>query len=1035
MPFHAPQFIGWSTSLAAGVAACLIKEAQRLGGSEGGISMAIDLGSHRVIVPSSFASRLIVEELAKLTCGPGQQEEAQRTGGSEAQGGKRGAIGVSGVLLPVFQTPDKFLNWGDRAEEAQRLGGSEAQITAKGPVAAKETCLLAWVEVLMSPDFSRTDFPALFPVNSSPAFTFEEARKFAGQLMEIRDQLGASRDGHDFGAVAKVVATNPERWQDLHRLEQAYLTVLQRLKLRDHNQVRTGLAKGEGMPEGVTDVWLVGLLDPQPLLLEALERRKDRLRIHIIVGADKADADLFDAWGRPDPLRWADRRTPWVNFVDSVHLAVDPTHAAERMSDILGHTKPEHGAFAVAPCERETYPELIADTLRGLGAEAVNPLGELHSGHALHHRVRAMLDILDTPTFATLRRALMHPPLAKRLTKGRVTFHALNTILDALSQLRPPQELAQTLSYALNLAKPPESDRRARFQWEQVVALREPLQGILEHLSTLATLPARELAASLLSMAMEAPKAGDPLALEFSKEVADAVESALRSLCAHKHGVNLGATEWVRLALSLTGEKRFRQNLATQPVNLPGWMEAPWDPVPHLVVFGLTDDLIPRASHAHPFLPAKLRATLGLTTQEHHFANAAYTLERLRRSREGLDGNREHGRFDVIVPRFDPNGDGLRPSRLLFQCADEDLAARVRHLFEQDLETPPEPYWQIPAGLRFDPAARAEQVTAFRRSISATAFKDYLTNPADFWLKQGLGMRESSHDDLELDRAGFGTLLHAALEQFGRDESLRGETDATKIARRLSECLDTHFENSFSAEPEPGLVFQRETARERLRAFAVLQASLVAEGWRTVEVEGRLPKMVRHGIEVGGRFDRLDYHAASDTWRVYDYKSFDDIREPAKVHTTKLKSNSRQNPDFHYQITKTVAVKKGKKTVEEQRTENYRWNDLQLAVYHRNLSEVDARVIGHRLEVGYIILPSVEAAQAVIWEGFDEIKEFAAAAIDRVCERIAGGQPKDFQPAAKPGPYPVLAAFKGRKVEQYLDPTRLGVVRGTEASR
>jgi hypothetical protein len=189
-------------------------------------------------------------------------------------------------------------------------------------------------------------------------------------------------------------------------------------------------------------------------------------------------------------------------------------------------------------------------------------------------------------------------------------------------------------------------------------------------------------------------------------------------------------------------------------------------------------------------------------------------------------------------------------------------------------------------------------------------------------------------------------------------------------------------------------------------------------------------------VEVGGRFDRLDYHAATDTWRVYDYKSFDEIKDPAKVHTTKLKSNSRQNPDFQYELTKIVTVKKGKKTVEEERTSTHRWDDLQLAVYYRNLSEKDGRVHGHRLEVGYIILPSADEAQAVIWEDFDEVKDFAAAAIDRVCERISGGQPKDFQPATKPAPYPVLEAFKGRKAAQYLDPTRLGAIREPkEASR
>jgi len=76
MALLAPQFIGWSKHLAQAVASSLLADHS---------GAPIDLGSHRVIVPSSFASRLIQEELAKKA--PNE------------------------VLLPVFQTPTKFLNW------------------------------------------------------------------------------------------------------------------------------------------------------------------------------------------------------------------------------------------------------------------------------------------------------------------------------------------------------------------------------------------------------------------------------------------------------------------------------------------------------------------------------------------------------------------------------------------------------------------------------------------------------------------------------------------------------------------------------------------------------------------------------------------------------------------------------------------------------------------------------------------------------------------------------------------------------------
>ncbi len=84
MPLHLAYYTGWSAPLAKGVVSRLL---------ESQTGAPIDLGSHRVIVPSSFASRLIQEELAKQA--------------------------PNGVLLPVFQTPTEFLNWGDRSSGAK----------------------------------------------------------------------------------------------------------------------------------------------------------------------------------------------------------------------------------------------------------------------------------------------------------------------------------------------------------------------------------------------------------------------------------------------------------------------------------------------------------------------------------------------------------------------------------------------------------------------------------------------------------------------------------------------------------------------------------------------------------------------------------------------------------------------------------------------------------------------------------------------------------------------------------------------------
>ncbi len=122
MPLCPSIYVGWSKPFAQAVASSLL---------EGRTGSPIDMGTHRVIVPSSFASRLIQEELAKQA--------------------------PNGVLLPIFQTPTDFLNFGDK----NTLAASSAD------------ALMAWIEVLQATD--RAALPYLFPNAKPGLFYFEEA--------------------------------------------------------------------------------------------------------------------------------------------------------------------------------------------------------------------------------------------------------------------------------------------------------------------------------------------------------------------------------------------------------------------------------------------------------------------------------------------------------------------------------------------------------------------------------------------------------------------------------------------------------------------------------------------------------------------------------------------------------------------------------------------------------------------------------------------------------------------------------------------
>ena len=965
------EYIGWSESLAPGVAKAILEVTKDQKIPSG---RAIDLTNHRIIVPSQFAGRLIREQLAIQS--------------------------THGVLLPKIETPESFLNWGDRNIE----------------IASKETCLLAWIQVLMSEDFNRSDYPHLFPIESNRAFDFSSAQSFAQQLMDLRDQCGGSRIAHDFKKVAEICQEEPERWENLAQLESRYLDILQQMGKADHNQLRTSLATGKGMPEGVKTVWLVGLLDPQPLLLEALERRRDQLEIKIIIGADASDAAGFDEWGRPDTEYWKNYVSTWPDFNQTVHVVRNPEHGLDRLSKILNNQKPTYGTVAIVPCERERYPAMIADRLKSLGAESLNPMGELHGDHVIHHSLHVLCEVIESPTFNNLRKVLLYPTLVQNLLKNPLDFLKLNELLDALSQRKPPQDLPQLVDYALKIEAPQNGDKREAYQVKQVKSLAPVLSEIVRNLQSLPNDP-KSLGQVLLLLVQKKNPDSDKLSHEFALQVSDTIEETLHHFCQHANNdIKLSAVEWIKLTLSVCRHERFRKSDAEYPINLPGWMEAVWEPVPHLIIFGFTDDLIPQSNNAHPFLPARLRRKLQLSTTENHFANAAYSLARILRCRSA-------GRVDVIVPRHNMDGDGLRPSRLLFQCSENELIQRVHTLFESELETEGEPFWHIPDELRLAPVAKPEQLQRVQKHISATAFKTYLANPADFWLKNVLQLQETNHDGVELDRAEFGTLIHSALEKFGREESNRLLTDPRLISQKLSDCLDQYFAEAFgnidlNNDPEyRGILLQRETARDRLTRFAPLQAQLVEEGWRIQSVEAELPTIVVEGMEVRGRYDRLDYHAQTDTWRVYDYKSFDEVNTPEKRHFTNVRTNGKRNPDFEFETgekTKSGDIKKK------------RWDDLQLPVYYQNLRQGNPEIAkSKKLEIGYIILPKEGEAEAKIWENYEALAEFAQAAIKKVVERILSSNEESFG-FERQSPYPVFPHYKERPVDAYMDTSKLG---------
>jgi ATP-dependent helicase/nuclease subunit B len=321
-------------------------------------------------------------------------------------------------------------------------------------------------------------------------------------------------------------------------------------------------------------------------------------------------------------------------------------------------------------------------------------------------------------------------------------------------------------------------------------------------------------------------------------------------------------------------------------------------------------------------------------------------------------------------------GDPLRPSRLLLQCADADLPARVAFLFSPAEAARPTPAWMRAWKLKPRTDAKIE-------TLSVTSFRDYLKCPFRFYLKRGLKMEAVDPHKAELDAMDFGTLCHAALEAMGQPDSpVRDCTDANVLRGFLLEELDRTARAIFGDYPALPLVVQLESARQRLSKAADVQAQLRAEGWVIERTEWALD-IVIGGMRVRGKIDRIDRNELTGEVRVIDYKTSDKPVNPADAHARgpKRAEDLDTLPEF------ARFMSGGEDAI---------WVDLQLPLY----LEAVAADYGHAVACGYFNLPKAAGETGVaIWTGYDA--DVQAAAMRCAEGVVAAVQARRFWPPAE----------------------------------
>jgi ATP-dependent helicase/nuclease subunit B len=832
-----------------------------------------------------------------------------------------------------------------------RVVPPETLSTLGGPmsgVASRLASQLAWITVLRSSPLE--ELRAVFPVEPV-ARDFAWARRLAAQFMRLQTTLAeaglrmadvAARAGPDF--------PETERWTQLALLERQYDGELAARDLRDAQATKLAFMSAPALPPGVKKIVLLATPDPLPLAIRILGRHAEHVPVEIVVCGPAGDPveTLFDEWGRPRSELWAARELGLPEFERQVRLCPDPAAQAGQIVKLARSYSIPERLLAVGVADPEVLAPL-ENAFRRAGVPAFNPEGRSRRGDGLYALLVLLAEFAREDEFSSAAALLRCPDvlawLGSRLGAGFSPARLLAELDDLHARHLPPT-LAAAREHTLKFP-----------------ATTGPL-GLLVELRAALTrgeFPANALNV-LTTLFADRPVETDSTLAGSSEAWLEVTGEATQALALFP-GLSL-AESW-ELALAQFAESPRADEKPPGALELNGWLELLWEDAPHLVVAGLNDGRVPDAVVGDAFLPEMLRARLGLKTNARRFARDAYLLATLAAMRTRT------GRLDLLLGKVSAAGDPLRPSRLLLRCTDAELPQRVGFLFgnvrSAEANLPWTRAWSLRPRLAPPPA-----------KLSVTALRDYLACPFRFYLKHVLRMEPVDPWKAELDARDFGTLLHEALQAMGTDEKLRACTDEAV----LRDALLAVFERSVRARYGDGLtlplVIQFESARQRLRKAAEVQARECADGWQIERVEWSFALPVG-GVAVRGKIDRVDRHVDGRV-RVLDYKTSDSPVTPVTAHLAMV-GKSDQPPAW-------ARLMVGGK--------EHMWLDLQLPLYQQAL----AAEYGAAVECGYFNLPKAVGETAVVlWD--DYTAALHAAAMDCAQQAANGVAGAVFWPPAE----------------------------------
>jgi len=657
----------------------------------------------------------------------------------------------------------------------------------------------------------------------------------AAELADIRRILGAN--ALFFSDVAEKVGSiltgdladvEIERWQKLAGLESRYFAALQLRGKRDRvAALKDELAKPIEFT-GIEEAVVACVLDPLPVMNIVLE--KSNLPVTELVP---------DVSSAPE--------------LKMSQIAASGTAASEaaKIASLFASVQPDEALPALCLADPETFPE-IQGALRAKGLKVHNPSAMALSTSSLGHLAHQLAALARTSSYSVFS-AFVRGGDVRRWLKAELKIDDAKLTAALVDLDNRQQQLIP--AKVDDIAPKTEHTLRAIFELVKVQLRKRGMRQILASIFSTLALDERD---------------------ERSREFAAAAE-AVNGLIDECFAKDVPRD----LALELFERRLGETTYSLEPdegdtILTDGWLELPFLDADEVTISGFAEGKVPESVVGHAFLPDSLRRGLGLVDNTARTARdktiLAMTL-----------ACRETAAVTVHFHSVDGKGDVMKPSRLLFDCKDdEELVRRVIALYATRAgtgETPPADLpdrWKIKLPV---PPAYAEL-----RKTSPSSLDLYMHCPFTYLLRKTYNESEDYRAE-ELDASEFGNLAHDALEAWGQGE-LKDSTDADAIAAVLEEKVDAILVERFGLEIPAIVALQGESVKRRLRRFAALQAARAADGWRVMATERKMKVAYGHTV-VAGRCDRIDFNERTGEWCVIDYKTWDSAARAAAFETKK----------------------------------------------------------------------------------------------------------------------------------------------------